>query len=124
MYPGLVFLCLFIVNGAWAAKLEVSHKRMQYTLEYSEQKISLNGSGYRLNLTRTRCNHRILQQFSRQVDALIQDIPRFVDAPTPWYFAIDGKKFPNDYTSHEGMALLLLPEEVKRLKLQNKYLCL
>ena len=124
MFRRIVLLCCFF--GApivWAKRLEVTFKETRYALDYDQQKISLHGNLYRLNLVRTKCNQRIIDQFNRNLEKSLKGIPRPKDLKTPWSYRIDGKKVKSDYKSEEAKVLLLIPQEIHRLKLQNKYLC-
>ena len=115
--------CLLSVPMAWANRLEVNFKTVRYTLEYSKEKISLNGNRHRLNLVRTNCNQKIIDQFNKNVKNLIHKIPKAKGPKVPWMYTVDGKKFSSDYKTEQAKALLLIPDEVHRIKLQNKYLC-
>ena len=121
-----IFLILLVLNGipAAQAKLEVYSKGVRYTLALGKKKLSLTGRRHHLSLERTKCNGEIIRQFEDDIKTLLNRLSR-IKRPSRslWYYVAEGKKVFVDYRSSDEKALLLVPGEFHRLKLQNKYLC-
>ena len=118
----VMFLMTITISVA-KADVTVFSKKVRYNLSFGDKYILLHGKGYRLSMKRTKCNQKIVMNFESDIESLLKKLSLLRRRPSPWHYVVDGKKFYADYMIPTEKVLLFIPEEFRRLKLQNKYLC-
>lgn len=115
---------LLLVSSVQAHEMIVTSPRGSFSLTYDEQKISIKGSGLHLNMSADECNKHILKKFSHQVNKLVnlKSKKKSPDVDS-FEYKYNGKTYYESHNQKQGRLILALPAEVRRIKLEEKYLC-
>ena len=126
MFLKLIFTSLvFISTASFARTIEVFSFKTNFKLEIDKKEnISLHGHQINLNLVKNPCNSKIIEDFVRKTQTLIQTRPL---SKTPekgrFKFVVDGKEYYESRRSKVGSNLIAIPKEIQRMKIQEKMLC-
>lgn len=93
-----------------------------YDLSWTKDKISYKDELLEINFTKKKCNQEMFRKFSADMDKF----------PTGEFlrkgegeinFTWNGTKYHEPLTSHRRKLLRALPQELRRMKLENKLAC-
>lgn len=112
-------------------RLKDTHGFNEFTLIYNRRKIAIDGIRMRLSLTRRECNAHILDRFHSNMTRLIREFIRrhSTGLETTEYFMmdlriqIDGDHYIWSDDVRTGHEFLHLPEEIHRMKWEEKFIC-
>ena len=112
-------------------ELKDSHGFNQFSLAYSRDRITIDGLRMRLSLTRRECNAHILDSFNSEMSKLVtkfisenrtgSKVGEFVMMDLK--IEIDNETYISSNDLKMGRSLAHLPEEIVRMKWEEKFNC-
>ena len=104
-----------------AAILSVATKGLSYALDLNKSGLSLKGNRHRLSLKRNPCNAPLLDHFEKNLQQLTKRLSAYKSTKGRYHYSLGDKKIFSSYKRPAEKALLLIPEEIRRIKLEEKY---
>lgn len=114
----------FILASAWAGTISVKGNR-HYKLDYDKTKIEISSPVINLKFSRMPCSDSIFENFLKKVSRLENDkgLLRAGYRADHFNFTLNGKEFSEPRTSPKAKFIDSLPEELKRMKIEEKLRC-
>lgn len=114
---------IFLTATAHAAHLKVSSPRLNYQLYWDSLGLRLSSGTTNLSLARRSCNAHILDRFVQQYTNF-RKLPHVKNSTQEQLtYQLDGKAHTVVRDSRLGRVLVLLPREVRRLKMEEALAC-
>lgn len=118
----LLFLLILSSNQSLANELRVQYLARHHTLTFTAQNISLKSSELDLSLRKQKCSEVIFKNFHEELKDLAKVQP-IDETKEPVTYTHKGKSYRVSPETKLGRFLVLLPEEVKRMKLEEMIRC-
>jgi len=121
-YAVVIFI---IFAKAYAMEIDISSRYLDYDINItSGGNLSLIGSGINLSMIKNKCNAHIITRFKNDLEQFIRSkaLNRTSDKNT-FRVKIDKHIYYEYYDSQQGIRYLGLPQEMQRMKLEEKILC-
>jgi len=117
-------LNFIIVTSVSATGLQVTDGLKSYDMEYGPAHVRFKSKSMTLTLTEKPCNKDIVLKFNSQITAMMSRAPKLKRVePKALEIVSDGQTFYALPDSSSGRYFRLLPGEIKRLKLEEKFRC-
>ena len=124
MFLKIVGLLFIFINTAFAANFTVIDGLKRYQLDYDGQLIKFEASMMKLNLRKKDCNSDLIKKFAAQTDGILLRATKHIDGNKGFLEVTRGKEtFFIAPQSQTGKYLRLIPEEIKRLKVEESLRC-
>ena len=121
------FIMFSSLNICLARELSIISHRINFTLKIKDQnQFGLKGPHVNLNMVKNKCNAKILEKFSNDIEALLRVRPLSktkIPIPNAIKLIVDGKEFYRRRQSRVTRSFLSIPREFHRMKIQEKMLC-
>lgn len=116
-------MSLIYAVSASSAELNVRYKLKNYSLDYDVSLISLKSSQLNLTIHKEDCNVSIIEKFNSQVREMIKRSIKLKNPGTDTLEVSASNKFYVSDRSPSGKFFRLIPDEVKRLKIESVLSC-
>lgn len=124
MFLRLSLISFLFVSSVCAKELIVISRTSTFKVRYGENRVWLKGPQLELSLNKTDCNADILGAFSQRIGILLKTKPLSKSQGLQQFkFIVDGTEYFESYQSKAGYVLLTIPDEVQRMKIEEKVLC-
>ncbi|MBA2403478.1 MAG: hypothetical protein H0V66_01795 [Bdellovibrionales bacterium] len=109
---------------AFAGDILVKEGMRSYTLKHSETFIELKATSINLSLVKKACNEKMLKQFNAKVEtALKKMIKQVQPSGRSLKFVVDAREFYTPMDSIPGKFFSVVPEEIRRMKIEESLRC-
>jgi|GEM_PF-2752308 len=118
-----LFLTL-LFSSAYSAEVSVQDGLKIYHLNFNTKEISFDGNEVDLSLTSKECNKKMVTRFSNQtLKMLNRAVKQKETAPNLLKITFKEKVFFISAQSPSGKFFQLVPQEIKRLKIEESLRC-
>lgn len=124
MFLKIILFSLVVSPLAMARDITVTEGLKSYTLKASDTFVELRSQGIKLSLVKQACNEGMIKKFSSQVELMLNRATKQVQ-PIPQSVKVsDGSsEFYSPVRSPAGKFFQAIPDEMKRLKMEESLRC-
>ena len=124
MFLKIILASLVLIPTAFAGELTVSEGLKKYTLNHSDIFLELKDPSMKLSLVKKSCNEKIIKKFNSQVKLMFKKSPKQLSPISHGLKISEGDKvFYTTLNTPAGKFFHAIPEEFKRLKLEESLRC-
>ncbi len=113
---------LLLVSSASAEELRVMGRHRSYRLNWDEKQISYEAPSAKLKFERKTCNAHIFEMFANNMK-YVELVPKIRGGNPNMEYIFNGKTEKIHEKSNTGIGLLKLPEEIRRMKIEEALAC-
>ncbi len=119
----ILLTAVFISFSAMTKEIEVQDGRRKFLLTITEDQVRYKDELTTLSLTKKDCNSHLITRLQRKIDKFFKR-PLLEDSRQEFLkIKVDGKQFFEPRFGDRAVFFLSLPEEVKKLKLEESLNC-
>lgn len=120
----LPLFTLLLLTSAFAVELDVAIPDRSYKLTFTKKNIEFKAAKVDLNFTSKKCNQRILKRFYQKIQKAMSKDPIHKSFQIGYtQISKDGDSYYINPKSEFGKWLHIMPEEIYRLKFEEKFAC-
>lgn len=117
-----ILLSFTLLSSAFAAELRVVGRHQTYRLNWDEKQISYEAPTAKLLFEQKTCNQSIIDRFTANMTKLSR-VPKIHGGKSDLQYTLNGKTYKIREKSRTGVGLLKLPEEIRRMKIEEALAC-
>lgn len=117
-----LLLCLIFVSSAVAAELRVIGRHRTYRINWDAQQIDYEAPSAKLKFEKKECNAHMFEKFSKNM-LMLDRAPEIKGGKSNLEYILNGKSYKIREKSRTGLGLLKLPEEIRRMKIEESLVC-
>lgn len=117
-----ILLSFSIASSVFADELRVAGRHQTYRLNWDEKTIDFEAPTAKLKFEQKSCNKQIFERFSANMKKL-SAATKVRGAKPDMQFTLNGKTHKIRQKSRTGSGLLKLPDEIRRMKIEEALAC-
>lgn len=117
-----ILLSFTVLSSAFAAELRVVGRHQTYRINWDEKQISYEAPTAKLLFEQKSCNQPIFDRFKMNMEKLNR-VPKVHGGKSNLQYTLNGKSYKVRDKSRTGVGLLKLPEEIRRMKIEEALAC-
>jgi len=117
-----ILLCYLVVSSVNADELRVAGRHQTYRLNWDEKTIDFEAPTAKLKFELKSCNKQIFERFSDNMKK-ISGAAKVRSNQADLQYTLNGKTHKIRQKSRTGLGLLKLPEEIRRMKIEEALAC-
>lgn len=110
------------VTVAMASELRVMGRHRTYRINWDAQQIDYEAPSAKLKFEKKECNAHIFESFSKNMRSF-EHVPKIKGGKSNLEYVLNGKSYKIREKSRTGVGLLKLPDEIRRMKIEESLAC-